>query len=163
MAQLEQLFELKQGSSGRNHHEGRRLPHIGPCNGQREEPITWPTNVDAFIAPVLALRYDLKLASTQGMKGMGNTLADSALGGASSCVSERVDCALQLRTLSQRAWAIGIGSAAKSGSISAVWLPTPIGGRCTRSCELGAGRRASPIFACSGVGGFVVVVAETAE
>lgn len=40
-----------------------------PCRSghrQREESIIWTTNVDTFIAPVFAVRYDLRLASAQG-------------------------------------------------------------------------------------------------
>ena len=55
------------------------------------------------------------------------------------------------------------GSAARSGGISEVRVPTSISGGCNRACEIGAGRLASRVFACSGAGGCVVGVGGTAE
>jgi hypothetical protein len=72
LRQLEQVLDAKWGAPCRDRHEGIRRGNTGPLRWQGDQPTGVVVEVNAVLAPVVAVRHQGELTPPERVEGMGD-------------------------------------------------------------------------------------------
>ena len=72
MGQLEQVLDAKGRAARGNRDEGIEWENAGPLGGQRDQPTGVVVEVNAVLAPIVAIRHQREFTPAEWVEGMGD-------------------------------------------------------------------------------------------